>query len=470
MTSRLPWTKFQDFYLRLGFLKVLVAALSPERRSAANDAIIRRLQTPLFDSATRHETLVARLGDLFDGIYPRRTSSGKEIEHPEVAEAMLAVSSSASALYGITRETAYKILDWGHDVDLVGRANQITERGLLLKSLLSKDRPDEFLAGDVGAWNPLHLTLRERLFFLYHLVEIDLLTVELIRDLGSTDRGAVLESRDAAKKTCLALLRVLEGAEKTLDARDIVAFRTAQELAIAIADELEEPIPSAWGGVARQLRTMRASRVASKAPGRAGDTGRPARKTTKNADHQTIPRFEQLVDLGFLTKPGVEDPQPRAALAARRRWRYAPTDICRRWALARSRQPIADASFKYRAFARTAVSAFHDVQIASIEDPTPRLIGDRLWRGYSEVKRSAGLSPLDSVALVAMVDAAADGIAIEMDDFHSLLLAIKERNVLTDCVFFASGNALDKMFIQLKGAFPQRFNEVAPQLGLEAKQ
>ena len=37
--ARLPWTKFQDFYLRLGFLKVLVAILDPNRRSAGNEVL-----------------------------------------------------------------------------------------------------------------------------------------------------------------------------------------------------------------------------------------------------------------------------------------------------------------------------------------------------------------------------------------------------------------------------------------------
>src|SRR5687767_6757979 len=134
---RLPWTKFQDFYLRLGFLKVLVAALSPQRRSALNDAIVRRLETPLFDATPVHVRLWSSVQRRITW-YPRRTAGGRTIEHPEVAEALLVFGEKESLLYGITRDTAYKILDWGHDVEFVGRGNQITERGLLLRHLLPR--------------------------------------------------------------------------------------------------------------------------------------------------------------------------------------------------------------------------------------------------------------------------------------------------------------------------------------------
>lgn len=464
MISRLPWTKFQDFYLRLGFLKALVAALSAERRSTTNDAVIRRLRVPLFDSVGAHPALAVQLGDLFRDIYPRRTSSGKTLKTPEVAEALVALSAAPSALYGITHETTYKILDWGHDVELIGRANQITERGLLLKSLWPTERSEAFFAGNLDAWNPLDLTLRERLFFLYLLTEIDILTVLLIHDLGSDTLKDELETRDAARLTCRALVRVLEGSEHTLKTRDIAAFRTAQELAVTIAGELDESVPETWREVTRRLTLARRVRQASKARARMSEST-TARKTTKNADHQTIPRFEILVDLGFLTKPGIEDAGPHAALAARRRWRYQATDACRRWAAAWKQPEVVEDNFRSRAFARTAVAAFHGTPSEDVVSPPIRLVGERLWESYTHIKRSAGLSPLDSIALIGMINAAAEGTAIEMVDFHHLMLRIKESNLLSDCVHFASGNALDAMFIQLRPSFPQRFAQVCEELG-----
>ena len=470
MSSRLPWTKLQDFYLRLGFLKVLTAALSHERRSATIDAVIRRLERPLFDSISAYPALVRRTTGLFDGVYPKKTSAGKQIESPEVAEALVASGSGASALYGITRETAYKVLDWGRDIGLVGRANQITERGLILRSLLPGDQTGRFLGGDAEAWDPFRLDLRERLFFTFHLIETDLLTVALVRELGALAPGTVLESRDAARMTCAALFRLLQETEKTTAARDIPAYRTALDLALTIAEEVGAQVPPEWTNHAQRIRVMRSQKVAGRRALRPQVPGRSHRQTTKNADHQTIPRFEQLVDLGFVSKPDIDSVNAATALAARRRWKYVPTEACRRWAQAAGTVTEPRQLFQWCSFAKVAVLAFYGGSKQGHEAPRGKEIGDRLWSAYSSVGRSVGSSPVDSVALRAMLDAAAEGTVLEMHEVHRFLLAIKEHDLLTDCVFFASGNALDKMFIRLKPSFPDRLNDALRQFPPEYAQ
>ena len=55
------------------------------------------------------------------------------------------LSASPATLFAITGPTSYKILDWGRDVDLIGRGNQITERGLLLRFLLDERQASAFL-------------------------------------------------------------------------------------------------------------------------------------------------------------------------------------------------------------------------------------------------------------------------------------------------------------------------------------
>ena len=467
MTSRLPWTKFQDFYLRLGFLKTLTAALSRERRSATNDAVIRKLERPLFDSVSTHPELAIRTASLFAGTYPRKTSSGKQIDAPEVAEVLTAAGSGDSALYGITRDTTYKMLDWGHDVDLVGRANQITERALVLRSLLPRERTERFFSGEVSAWDPFQLDLRERLFFTFHLIEIDLLTVELIADLGALPSGRVLESRDAAQMTCIAFFRILKATERTTEARYMAAHRTALELAITMADEVEVAVPPEWEAHARRVRAMRSQKAASRPALQVQRTSKPPRKTTKNADHQTIPRFEQLVDLGFLSKPGVDAKDPVTALAARRRWRYVPTDTCRRWARAAKNVADPTVAFRWSSFAKVAVDAFHGHERKGPTATSTKEMGERIWNAYSAVGRPVGLSPADSITLRATIDAVVDGAAIEMRDFHNFLLTIKEHDLLPESISFGAGAALDTMFIRIKPNFLPHLTEVLDQFPAE---
>jgi len=460
--SRIPWTKFQDFYLRLGFLKTLVAALSPQRRSALNDAIVRRLEVPLFDAAPTHARLWASVQPRISW-YPRRTAAGRTIEYPEVAEALLVYGGNESLLYGVTRDTTYKILDWGHNVEFVGRGNQITERGLLLRHLLPEKAVESFLAGDVLAWNPFGLSLKERLFFLYHLVEIDRVTVEIIDFLEDAEPGEILESSAAARITCRALFRVLDGAKDKIEPRDIPAYRTARELACTIAEELGlTEYEAEYAGQSRRRVPKPLKSAARKSAFLTGSGAKKPRKTTKNADHQTIPRFEQLVDLGFLDKVPQENSSGEAALLeGRRRWRYTPTRACRRWAKAMRQSDQARLPFQWHSFARMAVFAF-----AEGNEETPRmsppagLLADYLWTAYQRVHRPIGHTPFDSVALHAMIEAAADGVVAEMTDFHALMMAIKKQSALPEHAFFASGNDLDKMFIQLKSGFRERVRAV----------
>lgn len=447
MISRLPWTKFQDFYLRLGFLKVLVGVLSPDRRSASNDSIVRRLQRPLFDAASMHPRLWERVQRQMYWYEEKEVSDarGRKPKHAAVAEALLVDGDCHSLLFAITGPTAYKMLDWARDIEFIGRANQITERGLLLKHLLPQNSVERFFGGDVEAWNPFVLSVREKALLYYHLIEIDEVILELISDLSRRGAETTLESRDAAELTCSAVIRVLSRARNTVSPLNLVQYRTASDLAATIAAEL--------GMEAQAQELIAANRPKAPKPARFAKFGdkAQARKTTKNADHQTIPRFEQLVDLGFIRKPPSAETEGHAVEAGRRRWRYVPTEACSRWAASNWSSWKGRGPARWSVFARSILSTLCGRE--NMAAPEPATIAGYLWRAYESIKRPAGLNPLDSVALFAMLSALEDGLAIELADFHWLMLRIKQRNLLPHFVSFASGNELDEMFIQLKPGF-----------------
>ena len=440
--KKLPWTKFQDFYLRLGFLKVLVAAVSPDRRSAPNDAIVRRLARPLFEPTGKPQR--PRWLRAAVRVPPRDGGSG-------LVETLLTEGDCPSLLYAVTGPTAYKILDWGRDVDLIGRGNQITERGLLLRHLLDESRAQAFLAGDASSWNPFPLDLKEKLFFLYHLAELDGVIFELLDDLGALPEGTVLESNAAARMTCSALLRVLSRAVNGVQPRDVLKFRIACTLAYTIADEL---------GMSDEARKLIGPlpRKGPKPLKTGAQRGRAPRKTTKNADHQTIPRFEQLVDLGFLEKPDPAASTEAERRAARQRWRYRPTEVCRRWHRAMQRiEPDPQVPVRWRSFSSACFEAF-EIPLRKDAAGDERAIAEYVWRAYSQIHRRAGVNPLDSVALFAMLSAAIDGVHLEMAAVHDLMLRIKHDAALPDYVSFASGNDLDRMFIHIKPGFLEQFD------------
>lgn len=457
MSTALPWTKFQDFYLRLGFLKALVAALGTERRSVPNETILRRLRRPLFEDAAFHRTLTGRVGDRmswYEKGWWNTPAEGKKT--PTVAEALIVDADLPSLLFAITAPTAYKIVDWGRNVGLLGRGNQITERGLTLHALFANTGVKSFLEGDPDAWNPFVLTTVERIFFLYHIIEIDKITLDLIDTIGAREEDIDIETIDAAKMLASALSNVLAKAENDIRPPEIPAYRTALELAATICDELDMSPPGRV--IENRRRTPRPIKPTAKRKAlMATSTNTEPRRTHKNADHQTIPRFEQLVDLGFLSKGRkIED------LPARRKWRWHPTPVAARWTSARKDVGTSSTPFLWDGFARVSCHAYRDVEAPERRDDT-RTIATYLVRGYRTVRRAVGHTPFDSVALMAMALGVEDGLAIEMVDFHRLMLRIKTEGLLQGEVFFASGNTLDKMFVSLREDFAERVVATLPE-------
>jgi len=460
--SRLPWTKFQDFYLRLGFLKVLVAILDPNRRSAANEALSRRMQKLLFGPARGREELWRQVESRFPWFDER--SAGRSDRGPMILEALLLLGACPSQLYAVTERTAYKILDWARDLQLVGAGNQISETGVLLRELLPQDSVSEFLRGDPLAWNPFVLTERERLFLLFHLCEVDELTIELLDELARPGVVEPIESARAAAMTCRAFFRVLDHAGGRVAPGGLPALRRGRELASVMAEELQlEDLIAEAGAVARR-RPPKPPKIPARSGVRPRRASRQQRRTTKNADHQTIPRFEQLVDLGFLGKPVPDDAGPEEGWEARRRWRYERLPTSHAWAEKRRDTLDGAGPWEWRGFASVALGSGLVRAAPRSERPTPELMAGFLWNAYEAVHRQVGHTPFHSLALMAMIEAVVAGFAIEMREFHELMLAIKKMGVLGDHVFFASGNEIDKMFLLVRLGFVEGVKEFSAEL------
>lgn len=464
--ARLPWTKFQDFYLRSGFLKVLVVAMDPHRRSAAKELLVRRLEDVLFGPARDHNELWRELNDRFPWAASTFQESGSakhasDRSRPTITEALLLMGDCPSQLYAITRKTAYKILDWGRNLQLMGAGNQISEKGLVLRAMLPTDACARFLQGDPLAWNPFVLTPHERLFFLFHLCEVDHLTVEVLDELARRGGTEPIETGQASEITCRAFFQVLDRAADRVSSADLPALRRARELASVMAHELKLDDLAPKLSLSTRERVPKALRIKARpGPWRAKSQ---ARRTTKNADHQTIPRFEQLVDLGFARKPCHEADGP-VLWRCRRHWRFERLPTCDGWLVERNLTREGQGPWEWRGFAAAALGS----GIAGVPrrsgDPDSNTVAEFLWRAYLKVRRQVGHTPFHSVAMVAMIEATTSGFAIEMRRFHELLLALKKHALLQDSVFFASGNEIDRMFVVIRESFAENIRQLSPEL------
>jgi hypothetical protein len=256
---------------------------------------------------------------------------------------------------------------------------------------------------------------------------------------------------------CHCLFRTLHEVSGSLSPRATLQYRDAKELACSIAQELEI---QEYRSVCTDVVRRRPERPNLRA--RALGTGTQAKRGGKKADHETIPRFEQLVDLGFATK-SVNSAGNEKASDERTHWKYVPTEACSHW---RSHMDgVTDwRHFHWSAFCGAIIDTLGMSRRA--EAPSWTEVVERLWRSYDAFHRSIGHTPFESVGLLAMIDAATEGVELEIADFHDLLLAIKTRGALPNHAFFASGTSIDRMFVLLKQGFVEEAHRCLPTLEL----
>jgi hypothetical protein len=441
--KRFPWTKQQDFCLRLGLLKVLVAILKTSRFGTPRDQIVKRLTDTLFVPAPQP---LARAAEEVWG--------ARFEEEVTRSEALLLTSSLPSWGQPILPKTAYKILDWGQNTGLVGNGYRITERGQLLSFLMDDGAIERFLSGDAFAWNPFDISVPERAYLFYHLGEGDELLWQLTVDLGLVEPGRTLSAPESYRFTLEGMKQVLARAEKTIPMPELPRFRTARELAETIEWELSPDDA--------RPRRSRPQLPAPRIPGKS--TSGASRKTRKNADHQAIPRFEQLVDLGFLTKAVDPALTGKELDRARKAWSFVVNDAPKSFREALGPAPFSDANWHWADFAKSFAAA-HLAGGSGARVATAREAIGVFLEAYAIAHRPVGQTPFESVAILAMVLALDRGLVVEIKTLHDIMLTLKQKGRLQDQIFFAAGNEVDRMFIFVRPDFGSEFDAYLRETG-----
>lgn len=396
----------QDEYQRLGLMKILVAILDPQRRSTSSDAINRRMDQLLHFS-----------------------QDGR-------AMSLIRDSGSSSWNFPFTAVSVGKILDWGKILGLVGSGNQITERGLLLRYLMGEQALRSINTGDFSI-NPFNLTILEKLYLLYRHFELDDPLYFLITRLAKEQSNSVVSGIDADKITCLALYDTSKFYGAMQSSRTLLQAKSLKDLIVKMATELriENEIPLK---ISLRPKPLSPLKLKSK---------QKDKKRTKAADHEAIPRFEMLTDLGLLEK---RVPEGANSEKARKSWAYWTTPLLSEFA---SRLPGEFRSnFYWSTFSEAAHVFSGGLQTISLKNDYVA-IASRVYDAYLSVKRPFGHTPLESIALVAMIQASARSEIIELDDIHRLFLDLKRKGNLPNIVRFAAGNDLDRMFVDIGATF-----------------
>lgn len=441
----LRWTKLQDFCLRLGMLKVLVASLPMSRTSSSRRKVLRRLEELLFAPV--------RSGALLESARDALRLEEEEDAVESVADALLMSSGAASWGQPIKRKTAYKLLEWGHTTGLVVKGNRISERGLMLRSLFDEEAVEAFLGGDVLAWNPFVLSGSERVFFLYHLGEIDEVLWRIAVALGTLGSGHEVTVSDTSvyEITLEAMKQMLEGAQDRVSIPELPDLRTVRDLVNVIDHELHPESASrsraAYGP------------PAPRKPGPSRRSARTKKSSKKNADHQAIPRFEQLVDMGFLTKSVGPDLRGPKLERARKAWSFVTTEAAAAFSgFVSDVDRVGDGRWKWSGFgAATGASGIAGSPTSSHLSLDVAM--EFFVECYERIRRRAGHTPFESVAILVVIQALEEGHWVEIAELHGIFLELKRSGALEHHVYFAAGNEIDRMFIELAPSFQTAWGE-----------
>ncbi len=417
---------------RLGALKVFVALLDPQRRSMSSELLDRRILALLVAEPRSSVELGPR---------NRRFPNNR-------AEELLKLADAPSLLFTVTAKMTPRVREWARMLGFVGNGNQITERGLLLQHLMGREQFEAVRTGELAEHNPFELSFVERLFFLYTLFERDSLWPFLIRRISEKGDGTLISGKDADILTTQALRDLLRMSRTGLSGQELLLYRNLRELEAHMAASL---------GLADGRVYLEA--VARRGPRRTDSRSRgpqvqPQRNT---ADDQAIPRFENLVDVGLLTKESAVERavgQAQESWLRRLEWRYFVGAGLRAWREAVGETSSYERQFLWTRFAQCAGPAFGvraPVRITA-DSGLSELLG-LVHDAYEAVRRPVGHTPLESVALIAMIRGLERSLACEMGAIHELFVRFKAQGLFSEHLKFASGNELDRMFIDIRPEF-----------------
>lgn len=405
-----------DKLQRLGLLKALVAVLHPHRRSESKDSLRRKLARILYE---------------------------KNNEGHVRAELLMKSSESSSWNFRINIQDIDKLFDWGKLYGFFGSGNQITEQGILLRHLMGEKAIDAIL-GCKTKPNPFNLTFYEKCYFLFIHLEKDTPMFFLLKRIENfSKKKNNVAGIEADRLTCFAFYDTYKYfSDYRISSHTLMTRQKMRQLIGKMVQELNlsSEIPVSSSNVPRGPMRPR--------------IGSPTkRRRTNVSDNEALPRFEFLTDLGLLTKtPGNESYINN--LQARKMWQYWVTPQLLE--LVRRLPDELDNNFFVSNYAKTTAGLLNGSETIPFEECKQRNIASQAYNAYSIVKRQFGHTPLKSVAMISMIRALGEKRILEMNQVHNLFLKIKKENILPDIVRFAAGNAIDKMFIDIKPNFIEK--------------
>lgn len=378
----------KDYQQRLGFLKI-VSRVGQSARGGPED-------------------ILDRVRSLYAG-FRRPTLSGHSNEDFNPKQ-LIRTEDAPSWIVGFVPKTLDRLLAWAEMVGLVAQSGRVSEWATILVSL----RPQ----ADELTWqqdNPFVLSLEERAFFVQLLFFHDQVLPLLVMRLGQMEPGTAIGNAES----CLLVTQSIGDLLDRIRGNSPTELQTRMEL----RDVLERIGRQYHVDEPRKL--VNAETRASAVTTLAGERAKGVR--VKLAEYHAICRFEQLVDLGILTK---EDPNnPPADAEAREKARTAWTWYTTPGLPAASRILREDAAdleaFLQKAWIRFSATGFgkHTTMLDAFRDQ--REIASLLDATLPLARRQLGPIQVHTWASLTCLRALGQGYLLELFTVTRLLDAMR---------------------------------------------
>jgi hypothetical protein len=440
-----------EYQQRLGFLKILVSLL-PEDRSPPNKVrLLERLKF-LFVPATKapaYPLLKERMDEYGPLDKPSRRKRGEDAVL-SFGDALVRHRSLASWQLGFFADRLDRLWVWGNWLGLVGREGQITEWGLTLRRNIESETRKGVTSGS-GWPNPFVLTPAERAIFLQLMLFSDHVFIPLIINLSRIPISTTITSPRASLLAFLSMVDLLR-IHRTFASlgADGLAVRELAEVLKQIAVEFRIEVPKVESEVNGLMEAVIEGRFL------------PTKKRSRLAENHAIPRFEQLADLGLISKDISGESTNQDELEKRTQWSYKPTE--RLYQVARilaeaiaSKQPqswprgsarVWDILGSYWMEMVGAADARYLDQLDLKRDRV--LVGGFLDKGYGRASRSYGFTQFHSVAVEASLAAMSAGYRLEMSDSLEFALQLQRMPELSEDFRFSGEPTLARLTCTFK--------------------
>jgi hypothetical protein len=390
-----------DYQQRIGFLKLLAWTAKGVR--GGKEDLLRRLES-LYPASAANKTASRSRGGIGRGTQKPTAAHLKGTFDPD---ALLQREEIPSWQPGFSFQRLDRLVLWAEMLGLITSSGRLAE----WSTPLIVGSPGVVPQDPIRTENPFHLSPRDKAYFLAVLMYHDHVLLHMLTILSGYDEGHYINARAACIVVTDALGRTLDQARGT-NIQSVRARQALRDVLERIAGMEKLPHKGALINSDERPRVLRAMGA----------------ENARNhlAEYHTVCRFEQMTDLGLLTKgpknPDNEGPEERRR--ARTTWGWYVSDVTKTVGRIIARCGGDVDKYLHDCWAQSAMAGAPGTPILDIHRDQRR-IAELLDIALPRASRQLGAIQVHTWVFIAALDALDAGLVLEFSTVYSLLDAMR---------------------------------------------